>query len=112
MNAETILAELKKAGYDPSRVACKLQISYSEVVNILAGVNKPPIESSRKDLAPYQVAVKRSDRGWGDRNAVLAARRAYNAGTHELVQHQKDGWTWLYSVPRKDPVPPRKYFNV
>ena len=63
----------------------------------------------------YLVASKPVGEPWPARSrpAICLARQRYEAGTHEMVScTTKDGWTQLYSPPRRVPAGHRPYFSV
>ncbi len=124
LNTDYIKEALRKTGYNVSRTANELDVPYSAVKALaednfgsvrqpgtvpenLRGLAKPTLQA-------FAVAAKAVSEEWpksSDENIRLARRR-YNAGTHEMCQETRpDGFTVLYSIPRKRPVAPRDYFE-
>jgi hypothetical protein len=116
MDTQQVLAELRKVGFKVGTAALNLDIPVDQVVEVVQQGGKSP--SRRKPepppahLAPYLVATKPSDDAWPlemDRG-IRQARYAHNAGTHTLSQRTEKGWTRLYLIPLKTPVPYRGFF--
>lgn len=62
----------------------------------------------------YLVAQKPVGEPWPDEaaNRITAARKCYEAGTHEMVSlTTKEGWTQLYCKPRRQSAGRRVYFS-
>lgn len=75
-------------------------------------VGRPP--AARSGWEQFLVAQKRVGDGWPDEaaNRIKAARKCYEAGTHEMCSHTtKEGWTQLYCKPRAKPAGKRDYFT-
>lgn len=110
----------------PFKVANKLGLGTRAVLEILS--NNPVAASlgtvsacveryggqGRPELVEYLVARKHPTGLWDNAEpAIRAARRAYEAGTHELTTGRDGDWLLLYSIPRKKAVKGRSnYFSV
>ena len=78
---------------------------------------KPQVEKfggyGRPDLRPYLVARKQAHAAWHNRDPeIVAARRAYDAGTHEMVTGRDGQWLLLYSIPRHVAAVREPYFHA
>lgn len=81
------------------------------------GVRRPKGQPApaRAGWEAYLVASKPVGEPWpaSARTAIAQARSRYEAGTHEMVScTTQDGWTQLYSKPRREPAGHRPYFNT
>lgn len=127
MSDDLIREELKRTGYNISKVARSLGLDYDRLKADHAPRYEPivrprgpaPTDIStlgKVGMQKYVVAIKANGDGeWPMRyfNAIEQARAAYDAGTHEMCQHKRrDGWIVLYLVPRKYKDKPRAYFNT
>lgn len=95
--------------FSPFRVAKSVGATLGEVI---AAVNRNKDTNSdevsgiaRRELEPYIVASRRiMDPGWNNEDAgVVRARRAYEAGTHDMATHREGGWIHLCLFPLSRP---------
>lgn len=100
MDTNKIIEELAKAGYTIT------------APDHLPRPSAPPDDGPER-MRPYLLATKHADGAWSgkDMKAIRAARREYNEGLVELSQVTQHGWTRMYRIPRKVPVPHRWYFT-
>lgn len=98
MDASKLIEELAKAGY---------------TITPPQPATLTPPDDGEERLRPYLLATKQADGAWSGRDmkAIRAARREYNEGLIELSQVTQHGWTRMYRIPRKVPVPHRWYFT-
>lgn len=74
-------------------------------------IGRPPV--ARPGWEEFLVAQKRASDAWPAEAAgrITAARRCYDAGTHEMVSlTTREGWTQLYCRPRRVPAGARSFF--
>ncbi|KQS75059.1 hypothetical protein ASG32_08150 [Methylobacterium sp. Leaf361] len=93
-----------------------LRIRAADAPPVDDGVRRPTGRPApaRPGWEDFLVAVKPVGDPWPPavRARIQQARARYEAGTHEMVTcTTKDGWTQLYSRPRRVPAGPRPYFT-
>lgn len=81
------------------------------------GVRRPTGDPppARAGWEGYLVTQKRVGDPWPPEaaNQIAAARRCYEAGTHEMLSTTTaEGWTQLYLIPRRQKAPARSYFST
>lgn len=121
--SQNILDEIESMGGNLSKVARALGLDYPALVSRVAATEAPrettvlPEPADFRDLARpglrrFAIAHTRSGHAWPSKysDAIKSAHRSYDAGTHELTQHTRDGWSVLYLIPRLIPTKPRDYF--
>ena len=95
--------------FSPFRVAKAVGATINEVTTVVNRNkevhNDEIVGVVRRELEPYIAASRRvMDAGWNnDDDGVVRARRAYEAGTHEMATHREGGWLHLCSFPRARP---------
>ena len=125
MSEELIREELRRSGFNLSRVANQLGVNYQKLKDEYSPrytpIVRPTVEMptdistlGKPGLQKYVIAVKAHGDGlWPIKffNAIQRAHGLYDAGTHEMCQQKrKDGWIVLYLIPRKYKVNRRPYF--
>lgn len=122
-----ISEELKRTNGNISKVARSLGIDYFAMKGRLNGQSlidnnfRPATGSEPVDIRvlgrpgfeQYVIAIKRQGGFWGTKHheALRAARRAFDAGTHEMFQAPAKGWVVQYLIPRLIPCAPRRFFE-
>jgi hypothetical protein len=122
---QNVMDEINSAGGNLSKVARALGFDYHALKarhdnpRRYANAVVAPEPDDFRDLARpavrrFAIAYKRAGRDWPERfdTIIDLARRAYDAGTHEMAQSTIDGWVVLYLIPRLVPTKPRAYFST
>lgn len=116
---------MRESGNNLSAVSRALGLNYQALRQRYPNV-KPTLHSAaepepadistlgRKNFQQYVVAVKPAGSGWPDKydDAIDKARKAFDAGTHEMFQTTDNGWVILYSIPYLVPIERRQFFST
>lgn len=124
---DPIAQDVETGDYSISQLARALGVDYhalrdryfqgevTKTFPVATGPEPDDIRSlGRPGLQRFVVAIKRRGGEWPERyrDAILLARRKYDAGTYEMFQgHHKEGWVVLYCLPRLVAVPRRDTFR-
>lgn len=122
---QLVLKEIQNTNGNLSQVARALGLDYGALKSRF-GKDEPAVHYSFqvepaniRTLAPsrlqrYVIAVKNVGTAWPTKYAEIIAvhRKHYDAGSHEMTQSTRAGWTVLYSIPRLVKAPPRKFFST
>jgi hypothetical protein len=111
----------EKHGGNVRAVATELGLDTLEVAKVMVPITvrvqeRRPLEPiGRVALRKYQIAFRHStNTSWSveDMPAILAARKRYDAGTHEVFQEKTEGWYILYCKPRRQQTANRHWFST
>jgi len=95
--------------FSPFRVAKSVGATMSEVIAVVNRNKDTHTDEvtgvTRRELEPYIVASRRvMEAGWNNEDVgVSRARRAYEAGTHDMATHREGPWLHLCSFPLHRP---------
>lgn len=120
-----LAADLKRKGI--SVVARQTGVAF-DYLKSLAERDRPVVhtfEPTREDLPKdikslgkpgferFVIAAKKRGSVWPllYADAILDARRKFDAGTHEMFQTVNGGFVVQYLIPRRRPVEPRRFFR-
>lgn len=104
----------------PSKVARNLGISIRKVLEVDQELSGHPriVREERHDglgrpeLRQFTVARKRAMAVWDASDPkIIAAREAYEAGTHDMATGRDGDWLILYSIPVRKTNPRPSYFK-
>lgn len=88
----------------PFRIARDVGATTGEVIGVLKRNQEPGTytgDVTRVELVPFIVASRRAtEAGWDNTDeAIIRARAAYEAGTHDMATHREGPWLHLCSIP-------------
>lgn len=119
-----ILRTLKTENYNYSKVAKAFGLPFDALRKHFPQNShyqleeRIPLPSDIRDLAreplrQFVIAVKPAGGAWPEKykDVIAEARRKFDAGTHEMCQGKRGGWTIQYLIPRWVRVPRRRYFS-
>ena len=122
---DLINESLKESNGNYSAVARALGLDYHALRQRYPKEERPMVTASepepadisqlgREGFTQFVIAVKPAGSGWPEKydEAIGVARKAFDAGTHEMFQTTDNGWVILYSIPYLVPVERRQFFST